>query len=242
MAALRILPIISGGIGGVLTGIAIIVLFGDSDPSSTAGSLFNAFHKPAEMALVWIAHAVYPNSGDAGMIFIMPVLLTYWLLIGVLIGCVYCFVFKSRGASEARAMEFRLVRAAIATFAVFLCALVGLFSPLLWQGEKDSRSLWQAMTMALLILLLAVGLRRGTRWQVADFILSLLAAEAFALFAIHFTGYGDYFIGYSWPQAFHLRCLEELYHVSVFVGLPWLLGWGMGSLWLRCSEKHAHTT
>ncbi|MCX6908373.1 MAG: hypothetical protein NTY01_10065 [Verrucomicrobia bacterium] len=226
----------------MLTGVVMGFLLEKSDRTSTAGWLLNTFHKPAEMALVWIGNTFYPHNRDQGMLFIMPVLLAYWLLIGVLIGCAYCFVFKKRGASEARAMEFRLVRVAIATFAMFLCALVGFFTPLLWQGEKDSHSLWQAMTMALLILLLAVGLRRGTRWQVADFILGLLATEAVALFVIHFTGYGDYFIGYSWPQAFHLRCLSELYHVSVFIGLPWILGFGLGSLWLWLSEKHAHTT
>jgi formylglycine-generating enzyme required for sulfatase activity len=244
MATLRILPISSGGIGGVLTGFVMGFLLEKSDRTSTAGWLLNAFHKPADMAFVWIAHTVYPHSSDAGMIFIMPVLLAYWLLIGVLIGCAYCFVFKNRGASEARAMEFHLVRAALATFAMFLCSLVGFVTPLLWQGESDSRSLSQAITIALLILLLALGLRRGTRWQVADFILSLLAAEAFALFGIHFTGLGDWFMRYSSPEGSLLRCLEELSRASMFIGLPWLLGWGLGSLRLLSggSKMKTHTT
>ncbi|MCX6897368.1 MAG: hypothetical protein NT105_01590 [Verrucomicrobia bacterium] len=100
MATLRILPIISGGIGGVLTGVAMAVLLEKSDRTSTAGWLLNAFHKPAEMALVWIGNTFYPHNHDEGMIFIMPVLLTYWLLIGVLIGCVYCFAFKRRQHQE----------------------------------------------------------------------------------------------------------------------------------------------
>jgi len=100
MATLRILPVVSGGIGGVLTGFVMGFLLEKSDRTSTAGWLLNAFHKPEEMALVWIAHTVYPHSSDAGMIFIMPVLLTYWLLIGMLIGCAYCFVFKKRNHGE----------------------------------------------------------------------------------------------------------------------------------------------
>jgi len=142
-------------------------------------------------------------------------------------------------------MKTHLIRAAIAALGMFLCAVVGCFALLLLQGVSGRSSL-PFITTAVLILILAVVLRRGFRWQVADFILGLVAAQVIMVPVIVFLA--DLFSGFTWSQLpmFMLKAalitLMWLAFANVVVGLPWLLGWGLGSLWLRFSGRNANTT
>ena len=70
------------------------------DRGAAAGWLLGVLHKPVETTLVWIADTFYPHNHDQAMVFILPVLLSYWLLIGVLLGGVYCLAFRKRGNTE----------------------------------------------------------------------------------------------------------------------------------------------
>ena len=126
-------------------------------------------------------------------------------------------------------MKTCLIRAAIAALGMFLCAVVGVFAiPL--TGRDYSL---HAITAAILILLLAVVLRRTARWRVLDFIAGLLAAEAVTLIII------DHFTGFGWLQLLDPCNLNQLVDINWFIGLPWVLGFGLGSFWLWLSEKHA---
>lgn len=137
---------------------------------------------------------------------------------------------------NAIAMKTCLIRTAMAALGMFLCAVVGFFAPPLWEGVSGRDFRPQAMLTALLIVLLAVILRRGFHWRVADFIFGLLAAEFVTLCIIgHFTGY-------TWLQVFDPFNLQQLVYTNRIIGLPWFLGFGLGSLWLWLSERHAHTT
>ncbi len=128
-------------------------------------------------------------------------------------------------------MRTCLIRATIAALGMFLCAVVGAFAiPL--TGRDYSL---HARTAAILILLLAVVLRRTARWRVLDFITGLLAAEAVTLIII------DHFSNFGWLQLLDSYNLNQLVYVNWFIGLPWVIGLGLGSLWLWLSEKYAHT-
>lgn len=141
-------------------------------------------------------------------------------------------------------MKTHLIRAAIAALGMFLCAVVGFFAPPLWQSTsgRDARPY---ITMAVLILILAVVLRRGFRWRVADFILGLVAAQVVIVAVIVY--FADIFSGFTWSQLpmFMLQAAHSilmwLVFANAFIGLPWLLGFGLGSLWLWLSEKYADT-
>lgn len=130
-------------------------------------------------------------------------------------------------------MKTCLIRAVTAALGMFLCAVATYMTPPLWEGVSGRDFRPQAAKMAFLILLLAVFLRKKARWRVADFALGLLAAEAVTLTIIsHFSG----FTGREVFEPFNLRWLLD---VSMFIAPPWLLGLGLGSLWLWLSEKNA---
>lgn len=129
-------------------------------------------------------------------------------------------------------MKTCVIRATMAALGMFLCAVVGVFAiPL--TGRDYSL---HAKTAALLILLLAVALRRATQWRLMDFIAGLLAAEAATLLII------GCFTGYRWLQLFHSCNLNQLVYTNCFIGLPWLLGLGLGSLWLWLSNQDRHAS
>jgi hypothetical protein len=126
-------------------------------------------------------------------------------------------------------MKRRLIHTAIAVVTMILCA----FIPPLWQGVSDRDFRPQATTMAVFILLLAIVFRRAFRWQFLDFILGLVAVEFLTLWII------AHFSGFTGLELFHRFNLSWLALMSIFAGLPWLAGFGLGSLWLRFSHRHA---
>lgn len=129
-------------------------------------------------------------------------------------------------------MKRRLIHAAVAVIAMFLCAAAGLFIPALWQGVSSRDFRPQATMMALLIMIFAVVFRRVFRWHVLDFVFGLVAAECVMLCIIaHFSGFTGF-------ELFDRVNLSWLVGMSLFVGLPWLVGLALGSLWLRLSKRH----
>jgi hypothetical protein len=98
-------------------------------------------------------------------------------------------------------------------------------------GGRDFRP--QATTMALLMLILTVALRRGLRWAVIDLLLAILVVEIITLSVI------ASFSGLTWLAAFDSFNLSWLVFMNWFIGLPWLVGLMAGSLWLGASHHGA---
>ena len=129
-------------------------------------------------------------------------------------------------------MKQRLTRAVLALVAMVVCAVAGLFVPSLWHAGMGRDFGPQAATMAILILIAGVGFRQALGWHFLDFVFGLLAAEFFTLCTIaHFTGF-------TGLELFDFFNLVWLAFMSLFVGLPWFVGFGVGSLWLTLSVRH----
>jgi hypothetical protein len=129
-------------------------------------------------------------------------------------------------------MNQRIIRTVLAVLAMALCAAAGFFIPSLWQGSSGRDFGPQSAAVAILILILGVVFRRALRWHVLDFLFGLLAAEFLALCTI------AYFSGFTGLELFDLFNLTWLGFVSLFLGLPWLVGLGVGSIWLKLAERH----
>lgn len=131
-------------------------------------------------------------------------------------------------------MKTHIIRTTIGMLAMILCAVTATFLPQLWQGVsgRDFRP-WGAM-VAILIFLVAVVLRAGFRWLVAELFASVVCAEVFTLCVIaHFTGF-------TWLEIFDRFNLSWLGTMSVFIAVPWMAGLLVGSLWLRVRQRHSH--
>jgi len=113
---------------------------------------------------------------------------------------------------------------------MFLCAAGGLFMPVLWHASSGRDFRLQAAIMAVLMAGCAVAFRRGRRWHLLEFILSLVVVEVLMLAII------AHFSGFTGRELFHWFNLNWLGGMSAFVALPWLAGLGVGSDWLRRSE------
>jgi hypothetical protein len=127
-------------------------------------------------------------------------------------------------------MKSRLFHTAVAVLGMILCAYAGFLTTPLWHltNGRDIRP--QATTTGVLILVFAVVVRRAFRWRASDFILGLLAVEAIVIRLIaHVSGL----------SGFEALDLSWLAFINLFIGLPWLLGLGAGSLWLKCSGRDA---
>lgn len=135
-------------------------------------------------------------------------------------------------------MKSRLINTVLATLSMILCAAAsGYLAPLLWHGISGSGFYPPAMTMAILIFLLAVVFRRAFRWIILDFILGLLIVEVITLAVIADV------TGLTGLETFDYANLLWLAFMNLFIGLPWLLGYGLGSLWLRyLGHHHAQDT
>ena len=129
-------------------------------------------------------------------------------------------------------MKQRFIHTVLTVIAMVLCAAAGIFIPPFWQGVSGRDFRPQAATMAVLILILGVVFRRALRWHVLDFVFGLVAAEFLTLCVI------AHFSGFTGVELFHWFNLSWLAFMSLFVGLPWLVGLGVGSIWLKFSERH----
>jgi hypothetical protein len=111
------------------------------------------------------------------------------------------------------------------------CAVVAAFLPPLWHGISGRDFRPQATTMAILIFALAAVLRTWRRWPVVEFIGAVVCAELFTLCVI------AHFSGFSWLELFDSFNLSWLATMSLFVAVPWLAGFLVGSLLLRVKRK-----
>ncbi len=124
-------------------------------------------------------------------------------------------------------MRARLLQSGLAAAAIVACAAVALLLPPLWTGISGRDFRPQATAMAILLVVAAIGLRRGLRWPVMPLVLGLAAIELLTLLVIAaFSGYG----GTGLLDEFNLLWLA---YMNLFIGLPWLLGLVAGSIWLR---------
>ena len=131
-------------------------------------------------------------------------------------------------------MKTHIIRILTATLELILGAVAAGFLPPLWHGVSGRDFRPQSTTMALLIFLLVAVLRRWRRWPIADFVGALICAELFTLCVI------GHFSGFTWLEIFDSFNLWWLGTMSVFVGLPWLLGLLVGSLLLRVRQSESH--
>jgi len=109
----------------------------------------------------------------------------------------------------------RLVRSVVAVAATLLCVPPAMIIPTLWEGAREHDTLQMATTLAFLVFLLGLVLRRGFRWDVWDFMWGALASTLVVLLMI--------------LQLTH-DLPEVLWIMSLFVILPWFFGLGIGSL------------
>jgi hypothetical protein len=128
-----------------------------------------------------------------------------------------------------------LVCTATVAFGTILCAVLSFLVPLLQHGSLSRDFRPQAFTMGALIVGLSFALRCRFRWRVIDVVLGLLVVEFMALSII------GYFSGSTWLHLFHPFNLRWLAFMNLFMGLPWLLGFGFGSLWLIYSKRHSQS-
>lgn len=124
-------------------------------------------------------------------------------------------------------MKARLARAAIAPVAITLCAVAATRLPPLWQGVSGRDFRPSATMVAFLIFTLAILMRAGFRWAPLDFILGVLPVEVMTLLGIAF------FSGYTWFGIFDSFNLLWLGWLNLYLGLPWLAGPLLGSVWLK---------
>ncbi len=130
-------------------------------------------------------------------------------------------------------MKKGVIRMALAPVAMLLCVVVGFTVWSLWHGETGREYVPQGILAMILILLLAILLRRAAHWRGVDFLLGLLLAEVVIFIIIcHFTGF-------VWGELLDSFNLGWLLSVSAFIAPPWILGFGLGSLWCWYSGKHA---
>ena len=131
-------------------------------------------------------------------------------------------------------MKTHIIRTAIGTVAMILCAVAATFLPQLWHAVsgRDFRP-WGAM-LALLIFVVGVVLRAGLRWTLIELVASLVCAEVFALCVI------SHFSGFTWLEIFDSFNLRWLGTTSVFIAAPWLVGLLVGSVLLRVRQKDTY--
>ena len=112
-------------------------------------------------------------------------------------------------------------------------AAVGVMAPALWEGVSGRDFRPQATTMAILFVLVGSAFRGAAKWDLKDFIASLIIANFVALAVIgHFSGYGG-------RQAFDTFNVWWLGFMNIFIGLPWTIGFALGSAILWARNKRA---
>ena len=125
-----------------------------------------------------------------------------------------------------------LVCGATVVFGTILCAIISLLVPVLQHGSVGRDFRPQAFTMGALIVVLSFAIRSRFSWRIIDVSLGLLVVELITLSII------GYFSGSTWLHLFHPFNFRWLAFMNLFMGLPWLLGFGFGSLWLAYSKTH----
>jgi len=115
-----------------------------------------------------------------------------------------------------------MFRPVLAVASMMLSAVTGGFiSTLLGYGIRD---MLPFIIMAILILAASSAFRWLSKWAIKDFVASLFIANLIVLFIIsHFSES----IGIDILDRYNL---ELLVFMNLFIGLPWAVGFGIGSL------------
>jgi hypothetical protein len=123
-------------------------------------------------------------------------------------------------------MKSRTRHTVIAVIGIVLCVVAGVLNP--WVTGRLGPS--HAITGCLFILVFAIVLRGAFRWDVVDFVLGVLGVGGAAFVIVAFL------CGLSWIKMLEWRNLLGLLLTCLLIGVPWFLGFGLGSLLLRFSK------
>jgi hypothetical protein len=119
-------------------------------------------------------------------------------------------------------MKRRLIRSAVALILMIISLIIGALLAFLIVGDTGRDFRPAACGMAILLLLVATALRGFLHWYAADLLLPLGVVEFLTLGGIQF------FSGcLSLFDAFNLQWLVSM---NLFIGLPWVIGLGLGTL------------
>ena len=130
-------------------------------------------------------------------------------------------------------MRHIFARPAAVAVSTILCAVASFLVPLSQHRSigRDFRP--QALTMGALIAVLSFALRYKFLWRLGDVVSGLLVVEFITLSMIGF------FSGSTWLHLLDPFNLRWLAGMNLFIGLPWLVGFGFGSLLLRYSKRQS---
>jgi hypothetical protein len=128
-----------------------------------------------------------------------------------------------------QAMMTRIYHAAIGELGIALIVFIAIMTPPIWKGLGGRDFQPQATTMAVLLVLFAGILRGVFRWPVVDFGIILLVTEITTLLII------NHVFGAAWYGIFNLGNLWWFGFINLFTGLPWIVGFCIGSIWCRKS-------
>ena len=123
-------------------------------------------------------------------------------------------------------MKHRLVQICIAVIGILICAVVANVLPPLWPGVSGRDFRPQAIVMGIMLFILSTLLRGAAKWHWVNLVAALAIVEIITMAII------SYFTGYTGLETFDTSNLQWLAFMNKYIGLPWLLGLGIGSLWM----------
>jgi hypothetical protein len=130
-------------------------------------------------------------------------------------------------------MTQRLAQMGIAVVGILLCAVVANLMPPLWPGVSGRDFRPQEIVMAVMLFILSALLRGAAKWHWVNLVAALAIVEIITMAII------SYFTGYTGAEIFDSSNLEWLAFMNKYIGLPWLLGLGIGSLWLKIRRQRS---
>jgi hypothetical protein len=133
-------------------------------------------------------------------------------------------------------MKHCLTQIGLAVIGILTCSVIAAVLPPLWQGISGRDFRPQATVMAVLILIVSSTFRGFLRWRILNLIGALCIVEILTLTII------SYFSGYTGMRILNAFNLEWLAYMNIFIGLPWVLGLGAGSIRLIIRRKRDKTS
>jgi len=124
---------------------------------------------------------------------------------------------------------FQLV---IANAVIALCIGIAARLPGLWTGSGGRDVIPQALTAAILILVVSTFIRIKLKWRNLNMILYLIPLQMLVLIGMsYFSGYSVLRIVFSFDLL--LDFFQWLLLVDLFIAMPWVVGVFTGSFWLK---------
>jgi hypothetical protein len=128
-------------------------------------------------------------------------------------------------------MKSRLAQIGLAIIGILLCAVAANIIPPLWPGVSGRDFRPQAVVMGILLFIMAALLRGRLKWHWINLIAALAIIEIITLAII------SYFTGYTGLETFDTSNMQWMVFMNKYIGLPWLAGVGLSSLWLMIRRK-----